>query len=485
MELNDYMGEHEIFYEKIKNYAHDQRKIALVDSEREITYASLYLEINEKIKIIKANSNEKEAIVNCGDNGIEFVLNHLAIISCNRISVPLDKSTTKDYLFYVLKEVKPALIIGEEINRKYDFEQIKSSKNKNFIKTKNNNKYPEDVNVIMYTSGSSGFPKGVMLGMKSILHTANNIINYCNYNKESFQLITIPISHSFGMGQLYSMLLCGGAAYVEKGMARGKRIRLALENYQITGFPTTPTGVELILTMYKELFLTHKNGIKEMIVNSAPLTRQRALMLKALLPNTKIYTYYGMTEASRSTMICLNDVHDDLIEHVGMAMYGNEVRINGENSEIVLSGKNLMIGYVSDFNENNEDYRAKKINSGDIGHINEEGYLKITGRIKDQINVGGYKVSPLEVEKILDEIDFVICSAVIGIENENKEEIVVAFLETKKPKIKEAEIYKNISNKLEIYKIPKKIYFIEKIPRIVNGKIDRLMLKKFYKGNIE
>lgn len=477
------MREHEILLAKIKLYAKDKKKLALVDSEREITYADLDLEINEKIKIIILNSKEKEAVVNYGDNNLDFITNHLAIISCNRVSVPLDKNITEVYFTHVMDEVKPVLIMGDVRERIGQYEKIESLNFTNILKINNNKntQYPECVNVIMYTSGSSGFPKGVMLGMKNILHTANNIVNYCNYTQDSFQLITLPISHSFGIGQLYSMMLCGGAAYIEKGMARGKRIRNALENYKITGFPTTPLGVELILSIYKQLFLTYKNVIKDMIVNSAPLTRKRALMLRQLLPNTRIFTYYGMTEASRSTMICLNDVADDLIEHVGRPMNGNEINIDSENSEIILSGQNLMIGYVSDFNENNQEYRAKIIKSGDIGIVDNNGYLKITGRIKDQINVGGYKVSPLEVEKILDEIDFITCSAVIGIEDEKKEEIVVAFLETNKTELNEMDVFKSISNRIEYYKIPKQIIFIEKIPRIINGKIDREMLKKIYK----
>ena len=483
MEYHEYMRAHELLLEKIKLFAENQQKLAIVDYEREITYASLYAEINQKIKIINLYSNEKEAVINCGDNNLDFIINHLAIIASNRVSIPIEKNSTAEYFFHVLGEVNPALLMGEKIYTDEIFAKNKHSKYENVIKLENveNTKYPHDVNVIMYTSGSSGIPKGVMLGMKNIMHTTNNIIKYCKYDIESFQLITLPISHSFGMGQLYSMLLCGGAAYVEKGMARGKRIRYALEKYKITAFPTTPSGVELILTIYKELFLTHKNKIKDMVINSAPLTRQRAVMIRQLLPNTRIFTYYGMTEASRTTMLCLNDVDDDLIEHVGRPMNGNKIYIDDENSEIVLSGENLMLGYVSEFNKNNKDYIVNEIKSGDVGSINDEGYLKITGRLKDQINIGGFKVSPLEVEKVLDEIEFVKCSAVIGIEDEKKEERVVAFLETKKTDIKEIDIYNKILNKLEYYKVPKEIIIFDKIPRILNEKIDRKMLKNIYR----
>jgi long-chain acyl-CoA synthetase len=485
------MGDYTYLLKKIRKYSAYGDKLSLADDEEEMTYFRLNIELNKRIKFINSNTQEREAVINCGSNSVEFILNHLAIISSNRVSVPLDKDTPREIYKHIIEEVKPTLIITEENKNiekliKFDKETKISELSKALrLSCTNTKKYPKSINVIMYTTGTSGTPKGVMLSLSNIKHTAYNVIKFCKYDTKSFQLITLPLSHSFGMGQLYSMILCGGAAYLEKGMARGKKIKYALEKYEINGFPTTPSGVELIISLYRKLFTMGKLNIKDIVVNSAPLSSGKAIEIMNLMPNTKIYTYYGMTEASRSTMICLNDVESDYYEHVGLPMNGNIVKIDNENSEILLAGKNIMIGYICDYNKNKKNYRAKEIRSGDIGTIDGKSYLKITGRIKDQINVGGYKISPLEVEKIINNLAYIRCSAVIGIEDENRQEKIVSFIETYDKNITDINVYKDINSKLEYYKIPKEIIIIDEIPKITNGKIDRLTLKKIYKRGLK
>lgn len=471
------------FYELIKNNSEELKdKIVLCDYQTELSYAQLEIEIQKRKSLIEKKFGKRKAILNIGKNTVDFIINHIAILSADCVSVPVDEDSRKDYISFIYNEVKPIAKIIEKNNSLADENFFSLSENSIIIKSEfQSREYENDVNVIMYTTGTSGIPKGVVLSINTIKHTAKNIVDYCNYNNHSFQLITLPLSHSFGMGQLYSMLLCGGSAYLEKGMARGKRIKLAFEKYPINGFPTTPAGLDLIFEIYKDLFYKNKNAIKDMIINSAPLSREKAQKLMLMMPVTRVYTYYGMTEASRASMMCLNDVSPNYYGYVGKPMSGNKIRIDSATKEILLSGDNICNGYLIDYIENNIRYKEKEIRSGDLGEINNNGYLRIIGRIKDQINIGGYKVSPTEVETMIETLAYVKKIAVIGINDENGEEKIVAFVVKNENFPSESIFLRDISKMLEYYKNPKEFIYLNELPQLTNGKIDRKILTEVYK----
>lgn len=477
------------FYELIKNYSIDQKnKIALCDYQCELTYEQLVDEISKRKLLIENNFGKRKAILNIGKNTVDFIINHLSIISADCISVPVDSDSKKEYIEFINNEVKPIAKIIEKNNSltEDNIDNFNNLSENSIIVNSEliSRHYENDINIIMYTTGTSGIPKGVVLNINTIKHTAKNIVEYCNYNNDSFQLITLPLSHSFGIGQLYSMLICGGSAYLEKGMARGKRIKFAFEKYKINGFPTTPAGLDLIFEIYKDLFYKKRNKIKDMIINSAPLSREKAQKILLMMPNTKIFTYYGMTEASRASMMCLNDVAPQHYDHVGMPMRGNKIRIDSMNKEILLSGFNISNGYLCDYIEKNIHYKENEIRSGDLGEIDKFGYLRIIGRIKDQINVGGYKVSPTEVEVMIENLPYIKRIAVIGVDDNNNEEKIVAFVIKNENFENESILFRDISKILEYYKNPKEFIYVDELPQLSNGKINRNLLREMYKSGL-
>ena len=126
-----------------------------------------------------------------------------------------------------------------------------------------------------------------------------------------------------------------------------KRVFNALNKYNITGFPTTPKGVDLILENYSELFKNFKDDLKTIIVNSAPLMPEQTRKLQNLLPTTKIYVYYGLTEASRSSFGCLTEMGEKLYRSVGKPMRSVKISLS-DNNEILISGPTVSVGYWPD-----------------------------------------------------------------------------------------------------------------------------------------
>ncbi len=458
--------------------------IAIIDNESIYSYSNFWHEIERRGLEIKNFFSEGQIIFNIGSNTTDFVINHFSILYAKCVAVPIDGNIPHDGFISTAQTCKPHGVITSQKNlvEFTSYQAIFISKGFNVFKNnidEANLSIKNKCDVIMLTTGSTEKPKGVMLTQEIIANTSRNIIEYCGYKNNSMQLITLPLSHSFGFGQLYSMLLVGGSAYLEKGMARGKRIKFILENYPITGFPTTPQGVDLIINIYRDIFKEHASTLQEMVINSSPLSKDRASKLMELLPKISVYVYYGMTEASRTTMFKLNDYDPKYYEYVGRPIGENNVEIDKDTSEIIISGNHVAIGYYGDQQFENSGINRRKIRSGDLGELEPNGMLKIVGRIKDQINIGGFKVSPFEIESKLDQFNNVMKSVAIGYKEDGHEQVGVFIVKKDKELAFDlAEMSQYLNQKIEPFKIPNKVIFIEKIPMLINGKINRKMLSK-------
>jgi long-chain acyl-CoA synthetase len=451
------------------------------------SYGNFWLEIERRGLEIKKYFSEGQILFNIGTNNTNFIINHFAILYSKCIVAPIDENISYDG-FVLLKEVctSSGIITSQEHKIEFiDYQIISRQKGFNLLKSlliepMPHQYFKNECDVIMFTTGSTGNPKGVMLTQEIIAYTSRNIVECCGYTHNSMQLITLPLSHSFGLGQLYSMILVGGSAYLEKGMARGKRIKSIFENYPITGFPTTPLGVDLILNMYKDIFKQHAPAtLSDMVINSSPLSKNKAIQLMKLLPNISLYVYYGMTEASRATMFKLNDYSPEYYEHVGITLGENCIEIDQDSNEIIISGKNVAIGYYGQLPLEKYGLNGRRIRTGDLGALESNGMLKIIGRIKDQINIGGYKVSPFEIERHLDELDNVMKSVAVGYKLDGHEQVGVFIVKNDQAlDLDIVEIFQYLKRRIEPYKIPNKVIFLESVPLLINGKIDRKLLAK-------
>jgi long-chain acyl-CoA synthetase len=483
----------ELFQSTIQN----RNKLALAVNNNSLTYSQLWQSIcSISYKLDGLGIVAGDRILFSLDNTLDFIILHFAILKLGAISVPLDTMISETNLDSIIKDVNPATVIanknfGEKIltNPEIFIEASSFLSNYDLDNEKELESYiykhnhSQNLAVILFTSGSTGTPKGVMLSHSNTIQTIRNIINFCSYDKKCTELVTLPLTHSFGLGQVYAMLFSGGSAFLETGMLRMKRIFKAMDDYDITGFPTTPKGVDLIINRYAELFQEKGKDLKTIIVNSAPLMPHQTKQLQTILPNSKIYVYYGLTEASRSSFACLTDLGPDMYSTVGQAMDFVDISIDDDNGEIFISGPTVSTGYWPDDFFKISEKKYPIIPTGDIGFFDEYRNLYITGRIKDQINIGGYKVDPFEVEKIVKGFDQIKELAVVGSDINNEEQVIYFIVPYDFEEFKNSDLKEFCRGKIEHYKMPKKIILLEKLPEGVNGKIDRKALKELINNN--
>ena len=222
-------------------------------------------------------------------------------------------------------------------------------------------------------------------------------------------------------------------------------------------------------------------NLRLIITNSTTISENIIKKIMVVLKTGKIATYYGLTEASRSTFMVFDEKLGKY-NSVGLPASNIEIKIesNGDlekNGEICIKGPNVIENYWEN-EEMNRNIENGWLKTSDIGHLDEEGYLYLNGRIDDMINVGGEKVIPSEIEMVVNELEGIKEAVAVGIPHNTFGQVVKLFAKkNNESKIQESEIIRYCVKKLERYKVPVSIQFVDEFPRTEYGKIERYKLK--------
>ena len=342
---------------------------------------------------------------------------------------------------------------------------------------------------VIFTTGTTGSPKGVLLSHQTIYKTAKNINLFTGLKNSDVEMHMMPISHSFGLARIRCSILKGNTIILMNGFGNLISFYDNLEKHNGTVISTVPAGINFLIKLSKEKLTDFKSQIRMMELGSSPMTKKEKINLANLLPNSDICMHYGLTEASRATFLNFKD-EMKYIDSVGKQSYGSKIKIFNnvgqecsinEPGEICIKGSNLFSGYI--FCDKNPSFYNNYFRTGDFGYINKKGYLFFEGREDDLINIAGKKISPLEIEKYINEVEYIKESACIPIENsKNNLTEIRAFVVIKKHdsfELLSKEIKKYLKNKIEYYKIPSTFINIDEIPKTKNGKILKNKLKDY------
>lgn len=468
-------------------YNHAQKspeKIAIIDGVNTVTYAELWKRI-VSAAVYFAMLSRGERIVMSASKNVDFVYCYFGAHLAGMICVPIDSETNSVRFNRIVNIANPKLIVGELHNSKgfhvVPFSDIVNKENDYAFSLP----HEEDIADLLFTTGTTGLPKGVALSFGNESAAAKNINEFIGNTTDDIELIALPISHSFGLGRIRCVLSKGATLVMLGSFASMKKFYKAIEEQHVTGFGMVPASWSYIQKMSGTRISRFSDQIKYIEIGSAFMSVENKHKLMELLPNTRICMHYGLTEASRSAFISFQDDKDHL-DSVGKASPNTETKIfselgksvkDGENGEICVKGKHVCSSYWGLSEERfKEDFFDDYFRTGDWGYKDSEGYVHMISRLKEIINVGGKKVSPIEVEEALNTIEGIDESACIAVHDDVLGEVVKAFVVGNN--ILEEKVMKGIlMKKLENYKVPAFIEQINEIPKTQNGKIQRLKLK--------
>ncbi len=349
---------------------------------------------------------------------------------------------------------------------------------------------PEDVINMQYTSGTTGFPKGVMLTHSNIVNNGFNIANCMKLSKDDRLCIPVPFFHCFGCVLGTMACVSVGATMVPVQEFDPSTVLKTVEKEKCTGLHGVPTMfiAELNDPSFNQYNLTSlRTGI--MAGSNCPIEVMKAVIEK--MGVTEITIAYGQTEASPViTQTRTDDPIELRVESVGKALPNVEVKIvepgtnhsvpYGIQGELCTRGYHVMKGYYQNQEATDEAIDADGwLHTGDLAVMDYNGYCRITGRLKDMIIRGGENIYPREIEEFIYRHPKVLDVQVVGIPNEKYGEEVMAWIIVKNGEtLTEEELRMYCEGKISRHKIPKYISFTDSYPMTASGKIQKFRLKE-------
>tara|TARA_B100001142_G_C14302369_1_gene643290 strand:+ start:363 stop:1856 length:1494 start_codon:yes stop_codon:yes gene_type:complete len=483
----------------------DDNAIAIsIPGQFEINYSKLKSLVNETSEQLNSfgTINEKPIVIVLGNNA-EFIISFLSVTNTNAVVAPLNPEFTEDEFKFYLEDISPSLVITTENHKviseaksknipigivDYNGESLKidfrgsGPDNKNYTSANENNSC-----LFLHTSGTTSRPKGVPLKHKNLLKSLTNIVETYELNKEDIAMVVMPLFHVHGLiGVALSTLASGGQIVIPAKFSASAFWDIQ-NKYNATWYSAVPT-IHQILLLRADQDKAPKKSFRIIRSCSAALAPSVLNDLEKRF-GAPVLEAYGMTEASHQMSSNPLPPEERKAGSVGkptgleinimsMEKLGEMLDID-QVGEIVIKGENVTSGYHNNNDANKEAYVNGWFRTGDQGFIDKDGYLSLTGRIKELINRGGEKISPLEVDSILinhPSVNEAVCFAFADVKYG---EVVHAALVVNS-EVTEKDIQEFCSKSLASFKIPEKIYFTDKLPRTATGKIQRRNVAKFF-----
>lgn len=345
---------------------------------------------------------------------------------------------------------------------------------------------PEDVAVLLYTSGTTGFPKGAMISHANTLFNVGSCRATLGYREDDVGLITLPLFHVTGLNsQLVAHLACGATAVLQ-GEYNTREVLSLVSRHRVTALFFVPAIYKLI-TLRDDLAGFDLSCVRVAAYGGAPMDPETIRSIRRILP-ADLHNCYGLTECSSLATVLPARLALSRADSVGLPVPGTEGRVcgpsgeplpPGEPGELHLRGPHIVRGYFGLPDKTREAIRDGWLRTGDVARIDAEGLVTILDRVKDMINRGGEKVYGLEVENVIYAFPGVAEAAVLGIPHPIFGEVPAASVVPMPGAVLDPDaIREHCRSRLADYKVPVEVRIVEGLPRNPGGKVMKKELKR-------
>ena len=448
-----------------------------------ITYAALLINIRRAASFLSSHRIGKgDRVLLSAQKEVEFVYFYFASHMIGAVNVVVDSKNSREHLDYIISVTTPSISIGVEASSCNYILYPEITLPETIMDAECVEMSKSDAADIMFTSGTTGNPKGVVLSHYNIASSAANINSFIGNTDGDVELLGLPICHSFGLGRLRCNMLLGSTVVLHNGFANLKSVFDAFEKYRVSGFGMVPAVWAYIKKFSGSRIGRYAKQIRYIEIGSAAMPLQDKETLIDLFPETRICMHYGLTEASRAVFMEFHESKENLdsagkavsdkVEVRIMDEEGNELPAN-EEGEVCIKG-NMVIDsyYMADDNQN--AFFGEYFRTGDWGKMSEDGVLYLVARKKELINVGGKKVSPIEIEDALAEVGVGESMCVAEKDPEGVlGEVPKVLLVKGTFSLTVDEIKNRLRNLIEAYKMPKIFEVVDSIPKTESGKKKR------------
>ncbi len=345
-----------------------------------------------------------------------------------------------------------------------------------------------ELSELLYTTGTTGTPKGIMISHGNNAAVAENIICATGLALDSVELIPLPLSHSHGLRTAYANLMNGSTIVLFDGVMDAKAIYNAIGEYGINTLDLSPSAAKILLKLTKGRLADHADRIRAIEIGTALLDEETKETLKRTFPKSRLYNFYGSTEAGRCC--CLNfNSGDDIPFCIGYPSKNARFIVCGEDKKAIASseenpgllavaGSMNMLGYWRDEKTTTQTLRDGYIYTSDLAYIDGKGRIFVLGRADDVINYKGIKISPEEIEAPAMSFGGIADCAAIAVPDKLCGQVPKLFVQPNEgASVDTKELIVFLKQRLDDARTPRYVEVIEKIPRSGNGKLLRKQLR--------
>ncbi|KAI9893327.1 MAG: hypothetical protein M1814_000457 [Vezdaea aestivalis] len=474
------------------------------------SYAQLHSQIsNFQSKLAKLGISTESAVSIAIPNSIEFIVAFLATTFQRAIAAPLNSAYKQEEFEFYIDDLKSALAIVPKGAVESDGPAVRAARKYNaaiaecywcdhqqevILDIKDHGKlfgnpgvpiqkpHPDDVALVLHTSGTTGRPKAVPLTHKNLTRTMSNIKATYTLNPQDRTLLVMPLFHVHGLLAGFLAPLHSGSSVIVPPRFSASEFWRDFITHKANWYTAVPTIHQILL---KSPLPSPIPDIRFIRSCSSPLSPSTFALLEKTF-KAPVLEAYAMTEAAHQ--MTSNPLPPGKRQPgcVGVGQ-GVEVRILNDSGkevgrrsegEICIRGENVTKGYINNPKANESSFTSDGFfRTGDQGKMDGEGYVFITGRIKELINKGGEKISPIELDNVLAQHEAVSEAVSFAVKDEMYgEDIGVAIVVKEGKKLEPAQLKDFVAKKLAKFKIPKRVYFTDNMPKTATGKIQRRMV---------
>jgi malonyl-CoA/methylmalonyl-CoA synthetase len=431
---------------------------------------------------------------------VQAIALYLATVRAGAVFLPLNTAYTRAEVDYFLDDAEPAVFVCDSA-REQEFADIEArvftldgdaggslmpAANALAGEFANVERGPRDLAAILYTSGTTGLSKGAMLSHDNLLSNALTLVDYWRFSADDVLLHALPIFHTHGLFVATNIIMiCGGSMIFLPRFDVDALIEQLPRATSLMGVPTFYTRLLADARFDREL-VAH---MRLFVSGSAPMLAETHVQFEAVTGH-RILERYGMTETNMNT----SNPYDGerRAGSVGFALPGVEIKITdpesgdalaqGETGMIEIRGPNVFLGYWRKPEKTALELREDGFFiSGDMGKIDDDGYLHILGREKDLVISGGYNIYPKQIETEIDALDGVVESAVFGIADADLgEAVAAAVVLVAGARLDQEQLLDALRPRLARFKLPRKLVLLEQLPRNAMGKVQKNLLRARY-----
>ena len=469
-----------------KHSLEQPQKVAVIATDHEVDYATLWTLIKAMTSLLKSEGIQKgDRIIVEASHTVEFLVCCYGIHLAGAVHVPIESGTPADRVAEISKEIRPKIVLTGKNPISYFGISLMDLLTIDYT----DHIFPEGnmLQEILFTTGTTGKSKGVMVTHKAQINMCISQNAVLNYSKDNLWLIPTPMNHAAALRKTHMSMVKGSSVLLMNGFTNLKKFFENMRTYNATSLYLPPAGIRYILTLAAKELAKFNDQLDFIYSSSSTLPGCDKEKLIDLLPDVRKFDAYGSSEVGAVCYIDYNAVRADG-RCVGKPNPGVEIFIVDDNYNriesspenpgiIAIKSNTITAGYWNEPELTAQTIKNGVIYMSDIGYLDNNGYLYLVGRRDDVINIGGFKVAPTEVEEVALRMPMVADCACVPYDDENLGKVLKLFVRLNEGYILDSEeIARNLEKQLEAYKVPKYIEAIDAIPKTYNGKIDRKKL---------